>query len=925
VIGKVIVPGDVTASYLFDLVTAPSGQLRMPPEGEPLTAEEVALLRNWITAGAHWPDDVQLAELLVTDTSWWSFQPIQRPVIAADGLHPVDYFIRQSLAREGLTPAPPADRRTLLRRLSFDLTGLPPSPEEVQEFIDSTDPLAYEQAVERLLASPHYGERWARHWLDIVHFGETHGYDKDKPRPHAWPYRDYVIRAFNQDLPYSQFIEQQLAGDVLSPDTADGNAALGFISAGPWDFIGHVEVPETKIDGRIARHLDRDDMVQNTLGTFCSLTVGCAQCHNHKFDPISQRDYYALQAVFAALDRADREYDADPQIAQRRRELLAERSRLHGELTDTTDEIADIGGDALEALQIRLQELQSAGVVRPPQHGYHSAIAEKGDEQKWVQVDLGREAVIQQVELCACSDNFNGIGDGFGFPVRFRVEASLSPEFSEPLLLLDQTSADFPNTRLQPVRIEAGGITTRYIRVTATQLAPRQNDYILALAELRVLGPNGANLAANCAIQALDSIEAPERWRKTNLTDELYPRQAVNPAEMAAAQQALQEFLSSRIPPELLRRQSALEAASRNIELQLQSLPPLQRVYAGTVHHGSGNFRGTGPDGGRPREIRLLHRGNVSLPGEVVAPAPLSCLPELLPAFQLAEQASEGERRAALARWIAHPDHPLTWRSIVNRVWQYHFGRGLVETPGDFGRMGGLPSHPELLDYLASEFRDGGQSLKQLHRLIVTSETYRQSARHPDAARLDELDPENRWLARFPSRRHDAEVIRDALLAVSGLLDPAMGGPSFQDFVIERPEHSPHYQYHLHDPADPRSHRRSIYRFLVRSQTQPFMTVLDCADPSMQVDRRTQTVSPLQALSQLNDGLVLVCSAALAQRVEQEATGDVSQQIERMLQLTLQRNPSPAEATLLQQLAEEAGTAAVARVLLNLNEFSFLE
>jgi hypothetical protein len=257
----------------------------------------------------------------------WSIQPLVRPEIpkinqsSVTLVNEVDHFIVAKLEREGLQHSSTADRRTLIRRIYFDLVGLPPTPGEIEAFVNDDASGSYEALVDRLLASPQYGERWARHWLDVVHFGETHGYDKDKPRPNAWPYRDYVIRSFNEDKSWTRFVEEQIAGDVLYPFTRDGIEALGFISAGPWDFIGHAEVPETKIDGKVARHLDRDDMVANTMQSFNSLTVQCAQCHDHKFDPILQKEYFSLQAVFAALDRTDRDYDLDPAISRTRARL----------------------------------------------------------------------------------------------------------------------------------------------------------------------------------------------------------------------------------------------------------------------------------------------------------------------------------------------------------------------------------------------------------------------------------------------------------------------------------------------------------------------------------------------------------------------------------------------------------------------------
>ncbi len=300
-----IVPGRSAESPLFRFVSGLDKQIQMPPKTR-LNSAEIATLQHWIDEGAPWPDGVDVAKL-EDKTDWWAFKPLKTEGIKAESRN-IDSFIREKLMEKGLQPTAPADARTLIRRLSFDLTGLPPTPEEVAAFVQDKSADAYERLVDRLLASPRYGERWARHWLDVVHFGETHGYDKDKARLNAWPYRDYVIRALNADRPYARFIQEQIAGDVLFPGTTDGVTALGFIAAGPWDLIGHMEVPETKLDGKIARHLDRDDMVQNAIGTLCSLTVQCAQCHNHKFDPISQEDYYSLHAVFAAVDRTEVSY-----------------------------------------------------------------------------------------------------------------------------------------------------------------------------------------------------------------------------------------------------------------------------------------------------------------------------------------------------------------------------------------------------------------------------------------------------------------------------------------------------------------------------------------------------------------------------------------------------------------------------------------
>ena len=387
-------------------------------------------------------------------SDWWSLKPLAKPAVPILASHkspivnPIDAFIRAKLDEKGLRPSPGADRRTLIRRLYFDLIGLPPKPEEIEAFVADKDARAYEKLVERLLASPHYGERWARHWLDVVHYGETHGYDKDQPRPNAWPYRDYVIRSLNEDKPYARFVQEQLAGDVLFPGTRDGFEALGFISAGPWDLIGHAEVPESKMDGMVARHLDRDDMVAATMQTFNSLTVQCAQCHNHKFDPIAQEDYYSLQAVFAAVDRADKKYDFDPAVARTRKNLDERQAQLTARKKELDGAIVARAGQPLVDLDQKIAA-RSKAAKKSEANGYHSNIEKQQDTAKWVQVDLGRAVPIGGIVLHPCKDDFNGIGEGFGFPVRFKVEVSDDAAFKVGVALVgDYTEDDVANPKL---------------------------------------------------------------------------------------------------------------------------------------------------------------------------------------------------------------------------------------------------------------------------------------------------------------------------------------------------------------------------------------------------------------------------------------------------------------------------------------------
>lgn len=933
--GEVIFPGDPDSSYLLDLITPEDGKAEMPEGTEPLSADDRTAIHDWIAAGAQWPKHLTLEPEV-----WWSFRPLERPQLpeldedrAAWCRTPIDRFVAAKHTELGLSSATEADRRTLIRRLYFDLIGLPPAPAEVEQFVTSDDDDAYPQLVDRLLASEQYGERWARHWLDVVHYGETHGYDKDKPRLNAWPYRDYVIRSLNEDKPYGRFVEEQIAGDVLFPNSVDGIEALGFIAAGPWDFIGHAEVPETKIDGKIARHLDRDDMVQNTTVTFLSLTVGCAQCHDHKFDPITQEDYYSLQAVFAALDRADREYYDDPAITQRHEELAARQRSLEAQQEAIEAKIKQLGGDELAEIERTIETARKTD-SRPSEYGYHSSIEAAQDSVKWVQVDLGATVAIERMEVFPCHDDFNGIGAGFGFPVRYKVEVASDAEFTKDVsLVVDYTTEDVENPGITPIRIDVPGQMGRFVRVTATKLATRQDDYNFALAELKVFDAANNNLAAGQPVSSLDSIEAPIRWAKQNLVDGLYPGGEADPAELAGMVARRDALLEDRVDGETLQERVDLLTELAETTSALKALPAAKQVYAGTVHYGSGAFRGTGPDGGRPRTIHVLARGDVKSPGEEVLPGALTSIEVLPSRFESTQDTDEGARRAALAQWISAKENPLTWRSIVNRVWQYHFGKGLVGTPGDFGRMGEVPTHPELLDWMAAQLRDEGGSLKDLHRLIVNSATYRQSSNLADCPQCSEpaaeddprtIDSGNRYLWRMNRRQLEAEAVRDAMLMVSGKLNLEAGGPSFQDFVIEKPQHSPHYQYHLHDPEDPACHRRSVYRFIVRSQTQPFMTVMDCADPSIMVNKRNQTITPLQALSMLNNKLSLVLAKHFAERVR-EADADVRGQVSEAYRLALAREPNAEELAAMSSYATTHGLENACRVILNLNEFVFVD
>jgi hypothetical protein len=944
--GAAVVPGKPDESLLIQAVER-RDDLAMPPE-QKLVADEVTLLRKWVEMGAPSPEIEEIDPEVAT--ARWAFAELRRPGVPLLNTqldwpqNDVDHFILDKLHASGLAPSPQASRRTLIRRLSFDLVGLPPTPEEIAAFEQDQAPLAYERLVERLLASPRYGERWARHWLDVVHFGETHGYDKDQPRPNAWPYRDYVIRALNADKPLTRFIEEQIAGDAFYPHTRDGVEALGFLSAGPWDFIGHAEVPETKIDGKIARHLDRDDVITTVMQSFCGLTVQCAQCHDHKFDPISQTDYYSLQAVFAAIDRTHITYDVDVPTAKKRAELLADEKRDRDVLTALTERVRQKAGEPYIAAEKELATLQKPAGGEDPRsvaYGWHSNIEPEAATPKWVQVDLGTSMPLASIVLQPCRDEFNGIGEGFGFPKRLRVEISDDPAFdpAKSVTVLDRTNEEVANPKLSPVGAVLGGQRARYIRVTAVQLAPRMNDFIFSLAELQAFDSEGRNVAAGAVVTSFDSIEALPRWSRTNLTDGWYPGKGAidRDTELRKASERLEQLTVQALTSEELEERRVARESLAAVQQQLAALPMPSMTYAGGVHSGNGAFRGTGPDGGKPRTIHLLRRGNVLSPGPEMQPASIALFEGLKSHFDLPPEHQESQRRVAMARWIADRNNPLTWRTMANRLWHYHFGVGLAATPNDLGRGGQRPSHPELLDWLACELRDGlpgeedspelAGSLKKIHRLLVCSATYRQTSdpiAAPSAVDPRTIDANNRLLWRMPRKKLEAEAIRDAVLATAGLLDLTMGGPSFQDFIVEKPEHSPHYQYHLHDPDDRKSHRRAVYRFTVRSQQQPFMRALDCADPSMQVDRRIESLSPQQALAMVNDRFMLVAAKRWAEQLDR-AEKDLRTATHNAFTIAFGRSPDEDELNELAAYAAEHGLANMCRVLYSLNEFSYVD
>jgi hypothetical protein len=877
--------------------------------------------------------------------TWWSLRPLVKPAPpAANGTGqggwartPIDRFILAKLREKGLAPSPEADNRTLLRRVTFDLIGLPPTPQEIDAFLKDSAPDAYEKVVDRLLRSPHYGERWARHWMDVAHYAETHGHDQDRPRPNAWPYRDYLIRSLNSDKPYSRFVREQIAGDVLWPNDADAIVAMGFLATGPWDESSLRDIRDDSIDRQIARYIDRDDMVTTAMSTFVSSTVHCARCHDHKFDPITQQDYYALQAVFAGVDKAEHEYDADPRIAATRKQLLAEKARFHqsGErkqpgsdpslLTPAVrGEVAawekQVATSVISWTPLDPHELRSTGgatLTKLPD----LSILSKDKRPDTDTVSLVANTDLQGItgiRLEVLTDDSlphkgpgrqdNGNLHLNEFKVRFAPKGA--PDSEAKWAVLKNPAADF-NQDGWTVAMAIDGDSK-----TAWGIYPKVGQPHRAVFEFdKPLGfQNGTTL----------SIVLEQTHGGSHLIGRMRLSVTTAPQPLTAME-ALPEALAKILAVPSAQRTDEQIAeltryvVERRLDRQLAALPPMQVVYAA-----ASDFK---PDGsfkpaGKPRPVHLLKRGDINKPGLEAKPGALECVPGLEARFQLADPTNEGSRRVALARWVSDPKNPLTWRSIVNRVWHYHFGRGIVDTPNDFGSMGVKPTHPELLDWLAVSLQENGGSLKWLHRQIVTSAVYRQSSRHDP--RFVAIDNDNRYLWRMNRTRLDAEEVRDAVLLAAGKLDRTMGGPSMKQFTLSPGIHvTPVVDYANFDVDRPENYRRSVYRFVFRTLPDPLMEALDCPDSSQLTPARTVSVTPLQALAMLNNKFMVRMSEHLAARAAQEGM-DIPSQVAAVYRFAIGREPTAKESGMLTEYIRKHGLANASRVVLNSNEFMFV-
>jgi hypothetical protein len=1011
--GPDIVPGKAKDSPLIHFIATDDEDEIMPPKGR-LAVSEIDILTRWIQEGAVWPDGVDRA-MLEDRTDHWSFKPLQRVSVlpgepSEQGLKPkplaIDAFIDAKLSEKGLHRSPPAEPVTWLRRVTLDLTGLPPTPEEAAAFLRDQDHAA---VVERLLASPRYGERWAQHWLDVVRYADTHGFEVNTERPNAWPYRDYVIRAFNKDTPYDRFIQEQIVGDALGED-----AATGFLVTASVLLPGQIGKDAPSI--RLARQDALDEMVNNIGQTFLGLSVGCARCHDHKFDPITAKDYYAMQAFVAGVEYADREMRT-PEAEARRQETAPLRQRVaqidqrlaqfvplarpgtQPRVTNAKRNTETFSPVAAKWVRFTIHDANlhpKLGLIEPCIDEFEIFAAGK---------NIAREAkVTASGSKTSASHQLEHINDGlpgnsrswmsdtkgrgwvlFELPQATRIEKVVwSRDRNEKLT--DRLATAFtleagltvsqlaPLVEVLPQRPTVGAGRLNIDRISPVR-ARRLRFTILAtnslepcLDELEVINAAGQNIAlarhgttvstsgdtivadrhdprfvndgqygnsrswmSNEPGKGWVELEFPaeeeinrivwSRDREGKLEDRLPTEYRIETAAgdawklvadstdrrpFVAGMGPGPEFATVGLPASEALEANRLMAEKTALEAKLQAAESGQLAFAG-------KFRA-------PDAIHLLNRGDPEQPQEEVVPAVLSALGDL----KLRKDSAEQQRRRTLADWIASPQNPLTARVMVNRIWQGYFGTGLVETASDFGRSGMKPTHPELLDWLAAEFIRSGWSVKHMHRLIVLSETYRQSgsgsSRTEAAHAATTLDSESRLLWRYPGRRLEAESIRDSLLAVSGRLNLTMYGRGY-DLFDKRGGLS---GFKPVETFTGDGLRRMIYAHKVRRETEAVFGAFDCPDAGQSTARRIESTTPIQALNLFNSRFTLDQAEAFAARVKNEAGADLNKQIARAYQLALNREPTAGELRDTAPVVQQHGLAVLGRALFNSNEFLFL-
>ncbi len=1005
--GPDIVPGNADQSPLIKFIMSDDVDSKMPPDGQ-LTDKEIEVLCEWINKGAVWPDGVDRVEL-EDKRDHWSFKPLIATVVDDK----IDRFVAVKLEENGLEMSGECEPVAWLRRVTFDLTGLPPTPDEVQHFqqelaqVKSASSIeqVYAAVVERLLTSERYGERWAQHWLDVVRYADTHGFEVNTERPNAWPYRDYVIRALNNDTPYDRFIKEQIVGDALGEDVA-----TGFLVTASVLLPGQIGKDAPSI--RLARQDSIDEIVNNIGQTFLGLSIGCARCHDHKFDPITAKDYYAMQAFVAGVEYEDRLiHSADTD--QRESEIAALREQtatIDGQLAqfvpiakpNSQRRVTDAGRNvesfaAVEAKFVRFTihdanlhpslgliepcidefeiftdesqlrnlalathgtKVTASGSNQSPSHQLeHINDGLYGNSRSWMSSEAGRGWVLFELPEVTRITNIVWSRDrerifNDRLATAFTLEAGLTEKSLNTLATVEPLRPTI-NWKLTVDRFAP--VKTNKVRFTILAT----NSLEPCIDEFEIIDTSGQNVARQASVKTSSSMVVPGRHDPSFINDGQYGKERSwlgndvgkgwveleFPIEMEITRvdwsrdrtgkfedrmtteyrievsrgdewQIIADstdrrpfiagaaidpiFILSGLPTDDAKSAGDLLGQKQQLEAQIKMKEQGQLAFAG-------KFR-------TPDEIRLLNRGDPEQPTEEVVPAVLSAFAGL----SLPRGTPEQERRKALADWIASPQNPLTARVMVNRIWQGHFGSGLVQTPSDFGRSGMKPTHPELLDWLAAEFIRSGWSMKHMHRLIVLSKTYRQSSALQSGP--NEKDAEVRLLWRYPSRRLEGEAIRDAMLAVSGRLNLQMGGAGYNLFE----QRGGLSGFKPIEQLTSENQRRMIYSHKVRRETEAVFGAFDCPDAGQSTALRRASMTPIQALNLFNSSFTLQLSDAFAERVRTESSNEITQWVEATYQLALNRSPTPDESRDVEPVVRQHGLAVLCRAIFNSNEFVFL-
>ena len=851
-------------SYLIQKITHKDPEERMPPEGPGITHSELKVIKDWIERGAALPDPENGANSFY-ETDHWAFQPIQRPAPPAVNNantrieNPIDAFIESRLVKESLELSPEANRATLLRRLFLLTQGVPPTPEELSNFLNDQRETAYSMQVEAALASPRYGERWARHWLDVVRYADSNGFETNRERKTAWHYRDYVIDALNDDKPYDRFIEEQLAGDVLGAD-----AATGFLVAGPFDIVKSPDITLTLMQ----RQNELDDMVNTTSTAFLGLTVGCARCHTHKFDPIHQKEYYKMQAVFAGVQHGERPLETQTPPGKRRsiQAIQSNLESINKEIEQWKKASQEISGDSKKTL-------------RPP-------VSAKFNQEIFntVEAKAIRFTILSSSSSEPCLDELE-VYDQNDTNIALASEGAMA-----------SASGTLPGYAIHQLKHVNDGQTgnshswisnssgTGWIEISFPQSQSVQ----------RIVWSRDRSGQFNDRIPTRYIIEArspQDEWLRIADSNDRASFQD-KPDPLA--------FLDVLSKQDRSKVESILKQ-KENLQNKLKQLTQTETVWAG-------QFKQPGP-------THRLYRGDPMQKRETTPPGALRVIKPLL----MDENEPEQQRRLKLAKWITSDDNPLTARVMVNRIWHYIMGQGLVRTPSDFGANGVPPTHPTLLDWLADEFIKNDWSIKHIQRLILNSRTFKQSSKPTPEGMAK--DAGGAWLWRFTPRRLSAEPMRDSILFTSGALDPKMGGPGFYllDVQVENVMH-----YFPKENFGPAEFRRMVYQTRIRQEQDAIFGAFDCPDGNQVIPSRSRSNTPIQALNLFNSNFILQQSEIFASKLQTDFPASVDQQIHQAFLALHGKRPDDYEMQTSRALIQEDGHVAFCRALYNSSRFIFI-